>query len=78
MYFIPIGLMAKTNPLYVEQAEAIYGVTAEKLATLTYANMWGNFIPVTIGNILGGVFIGILLYFVNVHADKMPESKHNL
>lgn len=78
MYFIPIGLFAKGNPLYVEQAEAIYGVTAEKIATLTIGSVWNNFIPVTIGNLLGGIFIGVMLYFVNVHVDKMPESKHKL
>lgn len=74
MYFIPIGLLAKTNPLYVEQAEAVYGVTADKLATLTVPNILNNFIPVTIGNVLGGLFIGLMLYFVNVHADKMTEE----
>ncbi len=78
MYFIPIGLLAKGNPHYVEQAQAVYGVTAEKLATLTVDNILNNFIPVTIGNLLGGIFIGMMLYFVNVHADKMPESKHKL
>ncbi len=78
MYFIPIGLMAKGNPLYVEQAKALYGVTAEKLATLTPGNICNNFIPVTIGNLLGGIFIGVMLYFVNVHVDKLPESKHKL
>lgn len=74
MYFIPIGLLAKTNPVYVEQAEAVYGVTAEKLTTLTVPNILNNFIPVTIGNVLGGLFIGLMLYFVNVHADKMTED----
>lgn len=74
MYFIPIGLLAKTNPLYVEQAEAVYNITAEKLATLTLPNILNNFIPVTIGNVLGGLFIGLMLYFVNVHADRMTEE----
>lgn len=74
MYFIPIGLLAKTNPVYIEQAEAVYGVTAEKLATLTVPNILNNFVPVTIGNVLGGLFIGLMLYFVNVHADKMTED----
>ncbi|MBO5088165.1 MAG: formate/nitrite transporter family protein [Lachnospiraceae bacterium] len=78
MYFIPIGLLAKNNELYVTQAEAIYGVTAEKLASLTIGSVWNNFIPVTIGNLLGGIFIGVMLYFVNVHVDRMPESKHKL
>ena len=73
MYFIPIRLLAKTNPLYVQQAEAVYNVTAEKLATLTVSNILSNFIPVTIGNVLGGLFIGLMLYFVNVHVDKMTD-----
>lgn len=73
MYFIPIGLLAKTNPLYVKQAEAVYNVTADKLATLTVSNILNNFIPVTIGNVLGGLFIGLMLYFVNVHVDKITE-----
>lgn len=73
MYFIPIGLLAKTNPLYVQQAETVYNVTAEKLATLTVPNILNNFIPVTIGNVLGGLFIGLMLYFVNVHADKITD-----
>ncbi len=78
MYFIPIGLLAKNNALYVAQAESVYGVTTEKLATLTIGSVWNNFIPVTIGNLLGGIFIGVMLYFVNVHVDRMPESKHKL
>lgn len=73
MYFIPIRLLAKTNPLYVQQAEAVYNVTADKLATLTVSNILNNFIPVTIGNVLGGLFIGLMLYFVNVHVDKMTD-----
>ena len=73
MYFIPIGLLAKTNPLYVQQAETVYNVTAKKLATLTVPNILNNFIPVTIGNVLGGLFIGLMLYFVNVHVDKITE-----
>ena len=73
MYFIPIRLLAKTNPLYVQQAEAVCNVTADKLATLTVSNILNNFIPVTIGNVLGGLFIGLMLYFVNVHVDKMTD-----
>lgn len=74
MYFIPIGLLAKTNSTYVAQAEVIYGITAEKLSTLTVPNILNNFVPVTIGNVLGGLFIGLMLYFVNVHADKKQQN----
>lgn len=75
MYFIPMGILAKRNIVYVEQAEKIYGITNEQINSLNIQGMLGNFIPVTIGNVLGGLFIGFVLYFANVHADKMEEEK---
>jgi len=40
-------------------------VTAEQIQGLTVLHSLNNFIPVTIGNILGGmVFVGIPCYFI--------------
>jgi len=60
MYYITAGLFAKMNPAYVQAAEEAYGITAESLANLNIYNfLVTNLIPVTIGNILGGmVFVG--------------------
>lgn len=70
MYFIPIGILAKTNPLYVEQAEKIYGITQTQLDSLNLFGILQNFVPVTIGNMLGGMFIGFMLYLVNVRWEN--------
>ena len=41
------------------------GLTAEQIQGLTVLHSLNNFIPVTIGNILGGmVFVGIPCYFI--------------
>ncbi len=58
MYFIPAGLFANSIPKYAELAKAA-GIDTSLLT-------WGNFflknlLPVTIGNIIGGAGLGILM-----------------
>ena len=66
MFYIPAGMMAKANPAYVEKAMEVYGLTIEQIESLTFVNSLANFIPVTIGNILGGmVFVGLPMYLVH-------------
>lgn len=66
MFYIPAGIMAAMNPLYVQKAQEAYGITAQQLESL---NIWGslnNLIPVTIGNLLGGsLFVGVVCYMVH-------------
>ncbi|MFR2146891.1 MAG: formate/nitrite transporter family protein [Waltera sp.] len=65
MFYIPVGMMAAQNPVYVAKAQEAYGLTAEQIQGLTILHSLNNFIPVTIGNILGGmVFVGIPCYFI--------------
>lgn len=71
MYYIPIGIMAASDSVYAAKAEELYGITASQLEALDMGGLLQNFIPVTIGNVLGGmVFIGCMLYFINVKCDK--------
>ncbi len=70
MYYIPIGILAKTNPEYIEKAQELYGITSEQLASLNIIGLLKNFIPVTLGNLIGGLFIGFMLYYINVKCDK--------
>ena len=71
MFYIPTGMLAATNPDYVAKAEELYGITADQLQALNMGGLLQNFIPVTIGNILGGMLlIGCMLYFINVKCDK--------
>ena len=65
MFYIPAGMMAAANPDYAAMAQQAYGITADQLAGLTVIGSLQNFIPVTIGNILGGmVFTGLPLYLI--------------
>ena len=78
MYYITAGLVAKMNPVYAELAMEQYGYSAEQLASLNVGNyLLGNLLPVTIGNILGGIlFIGIPLYYLN--REKVVKEEKNM
>lgn len=67
MYYIPAGLFAMQNEIYVQRAMEEYGYTAEQLSGLNLANFFvKSSIPVTLGNMVGGMlFLGVILYFVN-------------
>lgn len=75
MYYIPAGIFALNNEVYVNKAISEYGITIDQLSNLN----WGSFfmknqLPVTIGNIIGGMFfIGLALYFV--HHKKLQKRK---
>lgn len=67
MFYIPAGMLASLNPDYVAKAKDVYGLTTDQLNSLSLAGFFTNQIPVTIGNILGGmVFIGLPCYLVYV------------
>jgi len=61
MYFIPLGILLKDRIL-VSGAE-----------NLSWAGLWSNLLPVTLGNIVGGsVMVALVYYFVYRHqADKL-------
>lgn len=65
MFYIPVGMMAAKNPVYAAKAQEAYQITAEQLASLTPLQSLHNFIPVTIGNIIGGMLlVGIPCYLI--------------
>lgn len=71
MFYIPMGIMASLNPVYAAKAEEAYGITAEQISTLTVTGSLNNFIPVTIGNMLGGaLFVGTVCYFLYIRNTK--------
>ncbi len=65
MYFIPIGVVLKKHPEVVAAAEKMAGKTLD-LSNLTWHGFFvNNLIPVTLGNIIGGVIlVGIFFWFV--------------
>lgn len=70
MFYIPAGIIASANDNYVAKAEELYGITADQIAaSLNIGGFISNEIPVTIGNILGGmVFVALPLYVI--HKNK--------
>jgi formate/nitrite transporter len=59
MYYIPAGILAKSNPAWVLAAH----IPAEQLANLNWLTMFTkNLIPVTLGNIVGGSLLVGTLY----------------
>ena len=66
MFYIPMGMLAATNDTYVAKAAEAYGITADQLANLSVAGFFANQIPVTMGNILGGmIFVGLPCYLAH-------------
>lgn len=72
MYYITAGLFAAQNPTYAETAMQTYGFTAEQMQSLNMMNYFlGNLLPVTIGNIIGGVLcVGAPLFYLNREKKK--------
>jgi formate/nitrite transporter len=77
MYYIPSGMLASLNENYVAKAEELYGITAEQIAA--HVNIGGfisNLIPVTIGNIIGGmVLVALPLYTINYKEKNNEKDK---
>ncbi len=64
MYYIPAGIIASKNPEYVSKLEVLYGYSASSVNDLNLSHFFiNNLVPVTIGNIIGGFFLSLTLYF---------------
>ena len=72
MYYIPAGILAARNDAYRQAAMELYGISEQALTNLDVAHMVTNLIPVTIGNIIGGmVLVALPLYYL--HHDKLSK-----
>lgn len=75
MYFIPMGIFASNNDKYVEAANRIYGLTSSDIATINWKNFFTvNLVPVTLGNIFGGVVCFSLIYW-GVYLRKKEKTE---
>jgi formate/nitrite transporter FocA (FNT family) len=67
---IPIAILASLDPAIVEASH----LATDVVAKLNVGSMMGNIIPVTIGNIVGGVgFVGMTYYLVFRNANKQDS-----
>ena len=71
MYYIPAGIFAAVNDTYAQAAMEQYGYSLSQLESLNWMNfLVKNLIPVTLGNIVGGmIFVGLPLYLI--HSAKL-------
>lgn len=69
MYYFSIGIMAKLNPNMVDISHV-----GEKIANVSLGHMIRNLVPVTLGNIVGGViFVGVA-YWVSYRSSPVTDS----
>lgn len=69
MYYVPAGIFANMNPAYAGMiADAGINTAVLDFGTFITANL----IPVTLGNIVGGVLIGLCVYFA--HGPKAQKA----
>ncbi|MBN1581020.1 MAG: formate transporter FocA [Anaerolineae bacterium] len=72
MYFIPMGLLLKTDP----QVMAAAGKTAADLANLDLQGFVRNLVSVTTGNIFGGGFMVAAVYwFIYLRSRRREENE---
>lgn len=75
-YYIPAGILAAGNAEYALKATECYGTDLTKIAELSWGDLWSNIIPVTIGNVIGGVlFVGITLYIIHRRDWKWKHKR---
>lgn len=80
MYYITAGMLAKNNPEYVKLAMESYGYTAEQIDNLNISTyIVNNLIPVTIGNVIGGIiFFGLPMYLLTTKMKSVKEEKKDV
>ena len=64
MYTLPAGLFASKVPLYRYKAYKVYGITQSNMSLINVREIISNYLFVTIGNLIGGVMIGALIYYI--------------
>lgn len=63
MFYLPIGIMSANNPIYVEKAQELYGLTAQQISAVASFNGVESLLFVTVGNVIGGFVLGIAFYY---------------
>ncbi|MDR3136148.1 MAG: formate/nitrite transporter family protein [Coriobacteriales bacterium] len=59
MYYLVAGLAAAANPHYAARAQELYAI---QTADLSWLGIVHNLVPVTLGNLVGGVALGLAFY----------------
>ena len=71
MYFIPMGILLKNNPLVLEAVTTLSGKPGDFSHLTIQGLLVNNLLPVTLGNIAGGgVLVGLVYWFVYLRGKK--------
>jgi len=70
MYFIPAGIAMAGQAKVLEVA----GLTASQVANVSLNGFISNLIPVTLGNIVGGTFVGSIYWLIYLRKDRVAEA----
>jgi formate/nitrite transporter len=70
MYFIPMGIVLAGQAEVLKAA----GVTASQVTNLNVLGFINNLIPVTLGNIVGGTFIGSIYWLIYLRKERATEA----
>ncbi|KMT23106.1 formate/nitrite transporter family protein [Clostridium cylindrosporum] len=71
MYYFSIGILAKLDPRILASSH----LPVDKINSVNIWNAIGNIIPVTIGNIIGGMLlVGLAYWFVFVRIPKNQDG----
>ncbi len=63
MYYLSVAFLASLNPVYAEGID---------VSNITISNIFvNNLLPVTLGNIVGGLLMGVLMYFSMRNASSI-------
>ncbi|MDR2356194.1 MAG: formate/nitrite transporter family protein [Clostridiales Family XIII bacterium] len=72
MYYIPAGLLAMGAPEYLAKALE----TGFHTESLTWGDfLFANLLPVTLGNIIGGVGLGVLMWFCHIYGKPSVKQR---
>jgi formate/nitrite transporter len=70
MYFIPMGIAMAGQAKVLETA----GMAASQVAHLNIAGFINNLVPVTLGNIVGGTFVGSIYWLAYLRKERATEA----
>ncbi len=70
MYFIPMGITMAGQAKVL----GVAGLTASQVSNLNITGFIGNLIPVTLGNIVGGTFVGSIYWLIYLRKDRTAEA----
>jgi formate/nitrite transporter len=70
MYFIPMGIVLSGQTQVLQAA----GVTAAQVTNLNVLGFINNLVPVTLGNIVGGTFVGSIYWLAYLRKERTVEA----